>query len=40
MTVFTRAGVPADEIKDLSQTPDEVELSARIEGWSARRLRS
>lgn len=32
MTVFTRAGVPADEIKDLSQTPDEVELSARIEG--------
>ena len=32
MTVFTRAGVPADEIKDLSQIPDELELFARIEG--------
>jgi len=32
MTFFTRAGVPADEIKDLSQIPDELELFARIEG--------
>jgi len=32
MTVFTRADVPADEIKDLSPIPDELELFARIEG--------
>ena len=32
MTFFTRAGVPADEIKDLSPIPDELELLARIEG--------
>ena len=32
MTFFTRAGVPADQIKDLSPIPYELELFARIEG--------
>ena len=32
MTVFTGAGVPADEVKDYSPIPDELELFARIEG--------
>ncbi len=32
MTFFTTAGVPADQIKDLSPIPDELELFARIEG--------
>jgi hypothetical protein len=32
MSFFAQAGVPPDQVKDLSPIPDELELFARIEG--------
>ena len=32
MTIFAEAGVPSQQVKDLSPIPPELELFARIEG--------